>query len=479
MIEHMFDDDPAVLVDTMAAAARAESAAIARRLGAIAGLYRRRCRDYEEAQFWYTDVVEAVAAEVSAAQNISRDRAVPQVRQAVSLYQRLPEVAAVFARGDIDYRMVQVIITRTENVLDEVIAELDRSLARVVHKWMRLSKPKLRDRVDMWVAEHDPAGVRVPPVVEEGRYVEVEPHPTAAGMALIGGVVDAADAEAIDQRLNLIAESVCPNDPRSKQQRRADATGALGRWEATLACRCGSPDCTATQARESAAQVVIHVLAEQKTLEGTSSKPGYLSGFGVLPAESVRRIAATARIKPVRRPGAEAEPGYRPSAALRDFVGWRDLTCRFPGCDRPVVGCDVDHTTPWPFGLTHPSGLKLYCRTHHLIKTFFTGVHGWSDEQRPDGTVVVTAPTGHVYTTEAFGGVLFPGLAVPTAPITTATPVVEGDQRSAMMPMRTTTREQDRRKRIKQERRQRIELDAELERQRQARLAAAYEPPPF
>src|SRR5689334_22620848 len=165
----MFDDDPAVLVDTMAAAARAESAAIARRLGAIARWYQRRCRDYEEAQFWYTDVVEAVAAEVSAAQNISRDRAIPQVRQAVSLYQRLPEVAAVFARGDIDYRMVQVVITRTENVLDEVIAELDRSLARVVHKWMRLSKPKLRDRVDMWVAEHDPAGVRVPPVVEEGR----------------------------------------------------------------------------------------------------------------------------------------------------------------------------------------------------------------------------------------------------------------------------------------------------------------------
>ena len=474
----MFDDDPVTLVDAIASAGRAESAAIARRLGAIAGLYRRRCRDYEEAQFWYTDVVEAVAAEVSAAQNISRDRAVPQVRQAVSLYQRLPEVAAVFARGDIDYRMVQVVITRTENVLDEVIAELDRSLAGVVHKWMRLSKPKLRDRVDMWVAEHDPAGVRVTPLVEDSRYVEVEPHPNAAGMALIGGVLDAADAEAIDQRLDMIAESVCPNDPRSKRQRRAEATGALGRLEATLACRCGSPDCTAAAVRDSAAQVVIHVLAEQKTVDGTSARPGYLSGFGVLPAESVRRIAATAKIRPVRPPGTDAEKGYRPSAALRDFVQWRDLTCRFPGCDRAVMGCDVDHTTPWPFGLTHPSGLKLYCRTHHLIKTFYTGPNGWKDQQRPDGTIVVTAPTGHVYVTEAFGGVLFPDLAVPTAPITTTTPV-EADQRSAMMPMRATTREQDRRTRIRQERQRRLELDAELERQHQARLSATYEPPPF
>jgi len=474
----MIDDRPASLVDTMASAARAESAAIARRLDAIARLYKHRCRDYEDAQFWYTDVVEAVGAEVSAAQNISRGRAIPQVRQAVSLHERLPQVAAVFARGDIDYRMVQILITRTENVLDEVIAELDRSLARQVHKWMRLSKPKLRDRIDMWVAEHDPAGVRVPPIVEEQRYVEVEPHPTVAGMALIGGVLNAADAEAIDQRLDLIADSVCANDPRSKRQRRADATGALGRLEGSLACLCGSSDCPAATVRDSAARVVIHVLAEQHTLDGTSPRPGYLSGFGVLPAESVRRIATTAKIRPVRLPGAGAEKGYRPSAALRDFVRWRDLTCRFPGCDRPVMGCDVDHTTPWPFGWTHASGLKHYCRTHHLIKTFYTGPDGWKDEQRTDGSIVVTSPTGHVYVTEAFGGILFPGLATPTATIPTATPT-ESTDRSAMMPMRISTREQDRRRRIAQERRQRQELDAELERQHQARLSATYEPPPF
>lgn len=266
----------------------------------------------------------------------------------------------MFARGDIDYRMVQVIVTRTDNVLDEVVAELDRSLAAQVHKWMRLSKPKLRDRIDMFVAEHDRAGVRVPPIVEENRYIEVEPHPNAAGMAVIGGVLGAADADAIDQRLNLIADSVCPNDPRSRRQRRAEAAGALGRLEGSLPCQCGSSDCTATTARESAAQVVIHVLVEQKTLDGGSDRPGYLSGFGVLPAESVRTIATTATIKPVGVPGADAEPGYRPSAALRDFVQWRDVTCRFPGCDRPVVGCDVDHTVPWPFGLTHPSGLKHF-----------------------------------------------------------------------------------------------------------------------
>jgi hypothetical protein len=36
-------------------------------------------------------------------------------------------------------------------------------------KWMKLSSPKLRDRVDLWVAKFDPAGVRVPPKVKDNR----------------------------------------------------------------------------------------------------------------------------------------------------------------------------------------------------------------------------------------------------------------------------------------------------------------------
>ena len=48
-----------------------------------------------------------------------------------------------------------------------------------------------------------------------------------------------------------------------------------------------------------------------------------------------------------------------------------------------------------------------------------------------------------------------------------------------VMPRRKQTREQDRRDHIAQERRERTELIAEEERQRQAWLAANYEPPPF
>jgi hypothetical protein len=48
-----------------------------------------------------------------------------------------------------------------------------------------------------------------------------------------------------------------------------------------------------------------------------------------------------------------------------------------------------------------------------------------------------------------------------------------------MMPRRKQTRERNRRDGINKERRQRTELIAEEERQRQAWLAATYQPPPF
>jgi hypothetical protein len=158
---------------------------------------------------------------------------------------------------------------------------------------MKLSKPKLRDRIDLWVAKFDPTGVRVPPAVDDNRCLDVDPG-ASAGMALVSGHVHAADGAALDRRLEAWAATVCEHDPRTKEQRRADACGPLARGEATLACQCGRDDCAAGSERAAAATAVIHVLAEQATLDGASDKPGYLPGFGILPAESVRALAATA-----------------------------------------------------------------------------------------------------------------------------------------------------------------------------------------
>jgi uncharacterized protein DUF222 len=480
MVEHVFEGVADVeLIEVMGEASRDESTAIAQRLLAVGVLYARRAVELAEWNRWRTDVTDEVAAEVSAAQNISHARAVGQIHYGRTLCERLPAVAKVFARGTIDFRMVSTIIARTDNVEDDVIAGLDEALARHVEKWMKLSKPKLRDRIDWWVAKFDPTAVRVPPKVDDNRYVDIDP--SSPGMAIVSGHIHAADGAALDQRLDALAATVCEHDPRTKAQRRADACGPLARREATLACQCGREDCAAGAERATAAVAVIHVLAEQATLDGTSDTPGYLPGFGILPAESVRALATSATLKPVTVPtDAAPDPGYRPSAKTVQFVRWRDLTCRWPGCDKPAVKCDIDHTVPYPVGPTHPSNTKPYCRTHHLIKTFGGGPGGWSDQQLPDGTIILTAPTGHVYATEPHGAAMFPALGQPTGELDIPPHVVPPEtDRSAMMPRRKQTRDQDRRDRINAERRERTELIAEEERQRRAWLAATYEPPPF
>ncbi|BBY67834.1 hypothetical protein MPRI_00210 [Mycobacterium paraintracellulare] len=133
----------------------------------------------------------------------------------------------------------------------------------------------------------------------------------------------------------------------------------------------------------------------------------------MIPPEVLAELAASATLVPLTHPGdAAPEPGYVPSRALADFVRCRDLTCRWPGCDRPATACDVDHTIPYAAGgPTHASNLKALCRTHHLVKTFW----GWQEKQLPDGTLIFTSPAGHTYVTTPGSALLFPACARPPA----------------------------------------------------------------
>jgi Domain of unknown function (DUF222) len=359
--------DDVGVVDAITVAAREQNATCARELTAIGELYARRApEDDVDRLNWALDGHENVVAEVAAALSISRGRARGRLRYAIALRERLPRVAEVFASGLIDFRLMAAVVSRTELVEDRLlIAKLDAAVARHAPKWMRLSEPKLFERIDMWVMRFDPAGRRVPAERTENRYVDIAP--TNGGLAGIWAQLHATDGAALDQKLDALAETVCAADPRTKRQCRADALGTLVAGLSAMHCQCGSPDCSAAQ-RRPASGVVIHVLAEQTTISGDSPAPGYLPGFGPLRSSTLRDIAATAKIKPLIMPSTKPEPGYRPSAALAEFVRLRDLTCRFPGCDEKAEVCDIDHTVPFPLGPTHPSNCKLLCRYQHRLK---------------------------------------------------------------------------------------------------------------
>jgi hypothetical protein len=494
----------------VAAWARVENAACARRLFAIADeLERQYAADGStEREQWCLDNWDAVAAEVAAAQNVSLGVASHQVLIADALRERLPRVAEVFATGAISYRMVAAVVTRTRLIIDaEAMANVDAELAAHISAWGPLSVTKTEAAIDHWVDLYDPAALRRTELSARGRHVDITDADTGTGLANLEGALFGCDAAALDKRLDAMAAAVCKHDPRTIDQRRSDALAALAHGGDRLTCGCGAADCEAAGTPPSA--VVIHVVAEHDAvaddtgvrLDGppppgpttdeltqvtltealrpradevapgpAAASPAKLMSGGMMPAPLLAaKLADTAKIVPIVHPGdAPPEPRYIPSAVLAWFVRCRDMACRFPGCDQPADVCDIDHTIPYPGGPTQASNLKCLCRKHHLLKTF----GGWRDQQLPDGTVVWTSPRGQSYTTHPASRLLFPSLCRPTASVAkTKLPTddtVDTAARSLKMPRRKRTRAQNCAQAIQAERR----LNDD-------RVAERNKPPPF
>jgi hypothetical protein len=456
-------------------AARAENRAAGQRLAVIGELDLLWLRRFGERETWGTDTHDAITAEIAAALGITRGWADRYLDHARAMRLRLPQVGALLVAGDIDYRTFQTIVYRTDLITDtQVLAAVDAELALKVSRWIGGTQGRLGGQVDRIVARADRDAVRRRQERRGDR--EVSFWGDADGLTEMFGRLVTTDAHAIDARLDALAATVCADDPRTRNQRRADALGALAAGTDRLRCRCGQPQCPAATARVPSA-VVIHVLAEQATVDGTAQAPGSLIGSDALiPAELIAELAGSAKLRPLSHPAdAPPERGYAPSQALADFVRCRDLTCRFPGCDKSAVRCDLDHTVPHgDGGETHASNLKSLCRLHHLIKTFW----GWRDQQLPDGTVIWTSPSGQTYVTTPGGAVLFPTLCTPTGALDPPPARSRCTDRAAMMPKRRHTRAQNRANYVVTQRRQ----------NRKARQAVSCgpappsdddEPPPF
>ena len=251
----MFDEltrlGDAGLLDAMRDAQRAERAAIARRLLAAGRLCQRRLANLaDDRGDWCVDDWEAVAAEVGAELGVSRGRASSQMHYGLTLLERLPKLAAVFAAGEIDFWVFAAIGYRTGLIVDTgVLAGIDEMLARKAPQWNKLSREKVAQLVDWLVIDVDPEAVRVARQCDVDRHIVVEPDQN--GMAEIWGSVRAPDAAVFDRRLDQLASTVCRDDPRTQRQRRADAMAALAAGTATMACTCGSDSCPAATADSS------------------------------------------------------------------------------------------------------------------------------------------------------------------------------------------------------------------------------------
>ncbi len=101
---------------------------------------------------------------------------------------------------------------------------------------------------------------------------------------------------------------------------------------------------------------LVQIVVPLTTLTGADDHPVELVGYGPIPSDIARTIAADAvwkRLVTDPLSGTLLDHGrttYRPSAALSDFVRARDQVCRFPPCNRRAIDIELDHTLSWTAG---------------------------------------------------------------------------------------------------------------------------------
>ena len=505
------------LIDAIAGWSSAAAAAEARKFAALAEWQGRTGTADPRRRRWACDPVDDAAAQVACALGVSHGRALTLMDTGVLLRDKLPRVNSRFLSGQVSERVVARIVWLCGLVVDDQVwAGLDEQFAEAAASWGVLSGDKLDAAITVWLHTLDPDAVRRARDQHRDRDFRVGRRDDATGTTSVFGRVNSIDAAIAARRLKAMVNSVCPDDPRTLAQKRADAFGAVFAGAFHLSCQCGRPECLAATVPDArATSVVVHVVADQASLDadpdaepeleidvpprtrsdaapapqpaadpGTSSeppdspdpdlapgpeptatpepaptsvnaplhlaRPAVILGLrgAVLPVALLAEVIARgARVRTVADPrDLPVNPGYRPTTAQDEFVRCRDLTCRVPGCDRPAMDIDLDHSDPWPAGPTHPDNLNGKCRLHHLLKTFWDG---WREQQCPDGTLTITTPTGHVYTTKPFSALLFPSWittgrsdAAPPPPAPTAPPPSPG--RGLMMPLRRRTRAQNR-----------------------------------
>lgn len=392
--------------------------------------------------------------EVGLALRLSRTAAMNRLVLAQAVVEELPATLAAWQAGVIDSVKARAIIETSYLLPREQLGALEE---RVLPRAGEQTVARLRAGLARAVLVLDPQGAQARHEQRrQDRRVVVSPD--GEGMASLWALLSAPDATAAYQRLCHLARGLGAADPRGMDARRADllidlltgrscaATGNPLNPDGPGDCSdqdqdrtdrdcaddlagagvpgCAPPagDTTPQDATPGAAsepgrghvcrpssagpdKPLVSVIVPITMLLGLDDQPGELVGYGPIPAELARQIAAEGtwrRLLTDPISGALLDYGratYTPPAGLAEFVRARDVYCRNPICGQRAATADLDHTIAYHShdpdgGTTSEHNLHASCRHHHRLKTH---TEGWRVEQHPDDRVTWTTPTGHTY----------------------------------------------------------------------------------
>jgi hypothetical protein len=249
-----------LLVDAMAGWGRLASWAQARQSAVIAE-FAKRCPPE------WVDDARYVPEEIACALSLTVRGAGNRLALAQRLDEALPETRQAWESGVLDWPRVNVIAEQTTTLSAEQARQVEQEiLPRVANK----TTGQLRRIVDRAVITADPeAAAQRHEAARQQRDVTV--RPIEDGMALLTATLDIEEAAAAERVLTELAGKT--------GQCRADAFMSLLTGEKTAA---------------PTAKPLIQVVVPASTLAGIDDEPAEIPGWGVIPADAARRIAAVA-----------------------------------------------------------------------------------------------------------------------------------------------------------------------------------------
>ena len=303
--------------------------------------------------------VEPGAAEVACALRWTPGVASARAELARDLRANLPMVLAALLAGRVD--LVAARMLSEGSTMMDPISRAELAVAGVEYAASH-TRGQLRSWLARQVANYDPeAAERRRDAARRRRRVWITPE--ADGMATLGVFLTAEEAAACLAAVRGQAANV----DGSVGGNQADVVVAL-----LTGTRVGAP---------LPVQVIV-----------TEDGPA-IDGYGPISPTHAKALCGHADLITLTTPNRSI--GYTPAARLAVWVRVRDRHCRFPGCQRPARGCDLDHIIPHPAGATDRCNLACLCRYHHKLKTHSR----WRVTALPGMGLKWTSPRGHTYTT--------------------------------------------------------------------------------
>jgi hypothetical protein len=350
-----------------------------------------------------------LAAELGAGMRIPDRTARNLIETSRVLVTQLTETLAALDEGRLTYRHAQVLVGESRLLSPEAVKQLE---AAVLPHALKMTASQFERKVRTTREKlHPESMVERQVAAEDERHTAVIPRRDGMGTYELNGPI--VQITAFDNRVTAIARSKQTElETRTLAQLKFDVVSdilldvALMDDEAgTVFTPAGEGDGPVVRYRSIRPRILVTVPA--LTLLKRSNEPATLEGYGPIDPDTARELTASA--KSLTRLLTHPETGvvmsmgrkkYRIPAELRTWLRVRDGTCRFPGCSRNAMFCDLDHTDDFATGgATDHNNLESLCPGHHTLKH----ATGWIAMQAKDGSGDLrwTTPTGRTFMTTA------------------------------------------------------------------------------